>query len=327
MHSVKDDCEVKNLYDVIREVTDCLNPNEEYWYRGHSNVSYELIPTVLRPISEGEKTYFNEEKLLSEFVRRHPASRKEHQSPLELLTYAQHYGLPTRLLDWTENLLVALYFCCCNPRSDGKLYVLKTFSTPRDSLAVKLYENLVQANDGHSIFYDVVKHLKLIKKTDPGAYTNTLSLNGIDFEDLEKFNPLNVFTFLKDLNQNSKSLTMECRALYAPSRRIDGFVTYKPPLINKRLIAQKGCFTVHGGKIIGSNEILKVNSMETLLHGSNSKKESNAVVSNKVLQEFIIPCASKKTILEQLNYCGMNHATLFPELENQTKDIKELCKY
>lgn len=94
-------------------------------YRGVSSLSYELRPSVGR-IEVGKKVALMdyEQALLQEFQRRAVSQvERPPRSLLDWLFLAQHYRLPTRLLDWTTNPLVALYFACqSNPKEDGAVY-------------------------------------------------------------------------------------------------------------------------------------------------------------------------------------------------------------
>lgn len=126
-----------NSCPIVREVIDhlgkyfdvfnsLLRKDETFWFRGHGDFTWSLTPSALR--YKKESTRNKALQLVSDFKRF--AEMKLERPPtvdeeLKWVQLARHYGLPTRLLDWTRNAAVALYFACCEePEKDGAVYVL-----------------------------------------------------------------------------------------------------------------------------------------------------------------------------------------------------------
>lgn len=84
------------------------------YLRGVSNPTYLPLPSIGRPYSYiGDTRIFtrqNERQMLSRFRRHAFPHWNRILSEWEALFLARHHGLPVRLLDWTSNPLVALYF-------------------------------------------------------------------------------------------------------------------------------------------------------------------------------------------------------------------------
>ncbi|MDH1468840.1 FRG domain-containing protein [Shewanella sp. GD03713] len=298
-----------SLQEIIAFVESLDISKRGAWFRGHTDSSFELLPSVFRRTGkDGDGPYYNENELLKEFLRRHPAAKKEHSNTLELLTYAQHYGLPTRLLDWSENVLVATYFACLDDNTDGELFILNPLPFEQE-IGVLIFEDVNTKVINTSIDAETsVKVLTAIKEEskEKGSLESYTYINGISIVDYNGNDLLSLFTKKSFININFKLDEYELN-------HVGSFYMYHPPLINKRLIAQNGCFTVHAGKIFNGKMIIPFTHL---------KPNETAGLSS-----ILIDKDAKQDILNSLRMCGIDKSRLFPELEHQTAVIKELCKF
>ncbi|MGI2107888.1 FRG domain-containing protein [Shewanella frigidimarina] len=298
----------QSLQEIISEVELLAKGKQGIWFRGHSDSSFELLPSVFRrsgPNQDGP--YYDEVALLEEFVRRHPQAKHEHSNTLELLTYAQHYGLPTRLLDWTENLLVAIYFACIEfPDTDGEIFIRLSPKSPNNMFELtcgSYSEAIIKACIEEVYPSNIIE--KIIKTIDNNDFLfNYFFINNIPIEKARDTWP--IANKLGELN-----ITFKTDDVVFP--HAGSCFSYYPPLINKRLISQSGCFTVHAGKVSNDNILIPF----TPLKPSQQCQ----------LFSIIIPHDVKEKILYSLKNCGIDKSRLFPELEYQVQAIKDLCKY
>lgn len=177
-------------------------------YRGHGNKEYKLMPSLFRDVHMVR----NERIYLREFMRQMPNECNSLQF-FDILCKAQHYGVPTRLLDFTLNPLVALFFACSSSKNnakDGELVALTMYPLH--------YQDDIKVNTQmHYIF----------------KFKKQMEWNTSDSSRL--------FRSLQSDNNVVDDLTIE--GIEATLRTKDAILV-KPNLTNDRVSVQKGVFAL-----------------------------------------------------------------------------------
>ena len=105
---------INSFQEFLDSVDQGQNSSESsLWFRGVGKSNYSLSPSLHRhsSIIDSNSLLEHEKKLLTRFKERSvPYLPHRIDDVWELLFLMQHYGMPTRLLDWTENPFISLFF-------------------------------------------------------------------------------------------------------------------------------------------------------------------------------------------------------------------------
>jgi len=200
----------------VKTLTDSWN--EKPWFRGQSDARDDLKPSLYRKERDEETEY----ELRWEFRRRHRLFPMIHvpTGRWERYFMMQHYGMPTRLLDWTEGALLALYFALrtSNSRHDAAVWVLDPFWLL-----------------GH-----VVKTSNFLPKGDP------------DYKFTREYMPAPTDKRTKWIRSYlSRSFPR------TPTKLPPFPAPLQPPHIDRRIAAQLSAFTIHGSRKRGLEDIAR----------------------------------------------------------------------
>ena len=200
---------------IITKIDDFISFVQEYYksnptrkhlfFRGVSKQSYDLVPSAFRNNT-------NEKDVYLDFMQYAPENGITYDFVKEadkVLADMQHSGLPTRLLDWTVNPLIALFFACneYQNKEEGRVYTFNPWK-----------------------YNSQISDYKIPQNHEMNIYARALLVYGWNNAVIEKY------VGHKFLTTDFKNSVKDIKSPFA----------YVAPFTNKRKVYQRGCFLIFG---------------------------------------------------------------------------------
>ncbi len=259
---------ISEYIQAIQQINSTENEKKSLFYRGVNNSDYCLTPKIFRK----RESRYNEREILLDYKQYLPQLSPNYSFPkdvLKILADMQHQGIPTRLLDWTTSPLIALFFACekTNMEVDSKIFILNPW---------RLWKKIVL--DGNKNINSDIHQIHI--------YTRAL---------LSLYQGKSNYLIDEIVGVLKKEYSFEISKESFNDKFKIAF-PFVSSFSNDRIVAQKGCFTIHG---------LNESSIECQEQGT--------------LHKLIIAKSAKKKIIEELNLLGIDDYSVFPDYEGMRK--------
>jgi FRG domain-containing protein len=247
----------------------------EVWYRGHRQASYKLLPSAYRKGIDHDSAFNTFRSMAPQFL-----SDMEGRDTWEWYACAQHHGICTRLLDWTQDPMIGLQFAF-----------------------VELIGKEVDIHDPPCVWVMEAASLNALTYGEDQLYiTDTEGPLRTWLPSLLPASDGEATTDGSEKQEPNEGLPSVPGAHSSTS----GFrpVAIIPAWSNRRILAQRGTFTVHG---------LEMLPIEHYFANSADKRYGSNLT--KIIFE------NPAQITAELQLLGFAFHRLFPEAEHLARDI------
>lgn len=320
-----------------------IHNSSALWYRGHKkNISYKLIPVLMRNFKEKKRFYGTLENYqkaeFEEFKFRADGAPefgwRNDITTCDYLAIMQHYSVPTSLLDWSEDALTALYFALEsyldsskneNIKEDAVLYLLSPtlYNKARNEILEECERNINRRNKNNKnrtskIIKDIIDTKKMSISVLPNlsAKYNNNMYNMFLLGSNKYKNELD----LEDYKEEVK-LDFNEKGIYLP-------LAICTSRLNARLRSQSGMFmayNIYAYPNEGSDYDYQdlENIQKFYLDRFNQKRNAGEREVEPFMYKIRIDRKSCPKIAELLEKFGISKEKIYPELNNIGERVKK----
>lgn len=328
---------IRNLSEIL-DIRKIINPHQtnNFLFRGQADKNWKIESSLFRNGFDE-----NKEKLIYSEIKHINHEQFTSEDFIKLASNMQHYGIPTRLVDWTGNILNALYFACVSSKEDmskdGSVFMM-SFSDIVDigveeheeiqaffkykygknlSISEGLFPILKKIYDNNKQNYQIIKTILTndrIRSQD-GYFSICFEAKE---EEVTEFLIYKVTDYIQRNNKNIPD-----KVLTALSKKIQVPFDENTQKEIFRDISQYTEYTKDTEiDLVKLREALE--RFQTILP---IKHDMNSIQKYESYLKIIIPSEFKQDIIKELDRIGINSSTIYPDLEGLTKYIKEKYSY
>lgn len=344
-----DDSEIITINSVSEFIKEIESLPTSY-YRGEDKNYFSQTSTALRRYTGSWKSQkpFPFLKMIDEFYKE--VAYKLNDDKVDFIAFAQHYGIPTNLLDITTLPLTALYFACQGDKNEnGYVYILKEEYIDVTEL-IHRYPNKNLINE---VFSNTPRELQLLvpimtefKNQYPDEFSR---LNNVLIEDYLHYFHITLSdkeeNFQKTLENNQSDSFDLLLLLYEAHEELKEFVLNNCDIDIYIYICLQYLFLQKAKKF---NEVIhNINFLPNMIYRPIMKFERGrsqgslfmyqgymsyvepvydyfVLATQRVhFNHTILKINNKNTILKSLDKLGINKKTLFCDYDSVAKYIKE----